>query len=774
MYAAATRRMVAWVGAGLSKQAGLPTWSDLQTNLIQRAQQQILLLAAREERVVANRRLQAVLSLENPWLRFSVLRVILGAASWEQAIREELRYDDEKVVPPQCIDRLWDLRFQGVVSLNVDQLLRRSFYAKARGLLNEGVGKRIAGQLHFLNSNSRFLFNLHGTLEDASTWVFTDDEKKELIDGAAYKAFVQTIFIQSSVLFVGITADDEAATAHLEQLANAGLKLTQHFWLTDRRDVATKRWAEKTGIQLILYDRESDGHEASIAYVLGHMKEFQPSEKVAPPVNPRGVEENASRAPELLMMLDPEAARQILSSYATKILNSDPDDHLGGYRDFKDRYALAINHAGFVSAQPPHNILFGHMLKREVGGGAFGRVYEASTPSGEDVAIKMLRKEVQDDAAMLGSFRRGVRSMRIVSESGVAGMVRMYQGHEIPPCVIMEFIRGQDLDGLRKIASFDPYEMGIPIMSRVAEIVHAAHVLPQTVFHRDLRPSNIMVRSDKTIPTLEDRVVVLDFDLSWHMGATDYEISPNMTTVLGYLAPEQLSREPIYSTQTAAVDVFGLAMTLYYVLLNKHPEPNASRAKEWDLILKTLLIQRPPLQWKSLPARVYRLIRAGTRKSPLERMQFPEMVTELRNLNRMIKGEKIEPLEYWLDELSSRSFGCGAYDWDGSNLAVTMSCVTGVSVEVRATGGPGEEIALTIRRIDRGDVRRSYVTKRWPERARAIREILESCGWSFQTGYQIARSGELNVEGSVSLNWLQSNIDQLASGIERAVHKISI
>src|SRR5205823_10610038 len=135
---------------------------------------------------------------------------------------------------------------------------------------------------------------------------------------------------------------------------------------------------------------------------------------------------------------------------------------------------------------------------------------------GDQVAVKILNEQVRRDNDMLQSFRRGVRSMRLLSKAGVEGMVPYHEASEIPAFVVMDWIDGPTLRQSVDARHFETWPDILRIGCDLSAILRRAHGLPDRVLHRDVRPDNIMLEHYYVAPD-EWRVVVLDFDLSWHI-----------------------------------------------------------------------------------------------------------------------------------------------------------------------------------------------------------------------------------------------------------------
>ena len=89
---------------------------------------------------------------------------------------------------------------------------------QGKTLLNEFPGKKAKDFVHILKGTTPFIANLHGTVADGDSWVFTHDELNTLLKNPGYLQFINSCVCTRTILFVGITADDIAVKQHFDQL----------------------------------------------------------------------------------------------------------------------------------------------------------------------------------------------------------------------------------------------------------------------------------------------------------------------------------------------------------------------------------------------------------------------------------------------------------------------------------------------------------------------------------------------------------------------------
>lgn len=761
-YSEGIGRLVFWGGAGLSVPAKLPTWIGLRDTLVRAARRKVETLD-KSAQSSANARIASAAQPGNLWQACDTLWDILRQTSFIGEVRQALKGSDSCEVPA-FYSQVWNLNIDGFVTLNLDGLAARGYAAakKTPSTMFDGFG--CGPWLSVLQSRKPFIITLHGRLDNPTSWVLRARDIKKIQESEDYKLLVSNLFGSKIVVFVGISAQDRGAGGLLESITRGGINLGTHFWLTSERGEVADHWAEAAGIRIIRYDAESTpDHEKCLRDFLSGLAKYKSREVDPPPVaTPNLALSGALLAPEVLSKESPEAIRLQLNAAAARILETDEPPYRAFGR-FCSKYQRALHYSWHVSLDDPDNVLFGYKIVGTLGSGAFGTVYRALDTSGQQVAIKLLREEIRADQSMLGSFRRGMKSMQILSNRRVKGMVSYFCAYELPPCVIMELVEGETLEAIIQGQLLEGIESRIRIAHLVAGIVNQAHVLPERVLHRDIRPSNIMVRDFYVTEAGQYDVVVLDFDLSWHKNALERSITTHAATALGYLAPEQLSPGSKYSTRHSAVDSFGLAMTLYFMISGRHPAAGDSQTRDWVERVYQSARSLPAGIWRCVPERLARLIIQASDADQKTRPDFSEVLSELKILESVCwTGDATDRAEIWAEEIFNRAFPGKGYTWDVERSSLTASFASGVQMTLIADDFY-HLIKLEIDYTFTGAEKFKNVAKYLPPAVDKANSILRNLQWTID--FSKRGSQDAQIRASVALQTLAAARDQHSKGL---------
>lgn len=126
------RRLVAWVGSGLSRPAGLPSWTQLKTKL--EARLGTILHRQHPELLSEDirRQVNTIARLPDYWQAFSI-KSRLPTTEYTTFIRNALETRGHESVP-LGYQRIWkNPNVNGVISLNIDDFAQRGFSAVDHG-----------------------------------------------------------------------------------------------------------------------------------------------------------------------------------------------------------------------------------------------------------------------------------------------------------------------------------------------------------------------------------------------------------------------------------------------------------------------------------------------------------------------------------------------------------------------------------------------------------------------------------------------------------------
>jgi len=720
-----TSQLVIWVGTGLSAPAGMPTWRKLKEILEKDASQKANTFdeagkACLREKIRVSR------SIHDIWNSFDILAEALGETVYHDMIDKILTPSKGQEVP-EGYRYVWRLNPKGVITLNIDGFAARSFILeKQNEALNQLTGKEARTRLNILSSPLHFAVNLHGIHGDYKSWVFKRSDLAPLIKDWRYKRFLDNVFSAFRVLFIGISADDEAVGGFINNLLSQGIELSSHFWVTDRQDLETEKWAQRNNIQIIRY--KADIKHTELKQFFDIICGYLPKEKVSPPVHPTIIEEDLSLPePEEIAKMEPETIRKILNSYAAEILKNNTKESYKEYNAFRDKYAKAIHIVDFVKPKTEDNVIFGYSLIEEIGSGGFSTVYRAEKDGGI-FAVKKLHKERMGIPGILQCFRRGVESMRILTEESVDGVVPYKEAYEIPPCLVMDLINGPDLRTAVEQNRLS-FEDKLRIALDAAKIIRKGHELDKIVLHRDIRPANIMLENyyDKR----EDfKVVILDFDLSWHKGAVGESIRPENLGWKNYHAPEQTGEIEGVSTRQAKVDSFGFGMTLFFLFSGKEPYFDKYAREDYYGYLKNLCSSIKYKDWESFTLRIARLIYNATKYAQKERWSMAEIQSELQRICNIIdKPSKYRYVDFYAEEILHRSLREKDYEWNNKKLSGEIMLQSGFHIKLKADEVE-EKVKLIIHWVSKGQEAKKSIEKFFQRKTGLIIDTLKKGGWT--------------------------------------------
>ena len=201
-----------------------------------------------------------------------------------------------------------------------------------------------------------------------------------------------------------------------------------------------------------------------------------------------------------------------------------------------------------------------YVLAKLLGSGGMGKVFKArNRRTGETVAIKALHKARQSDKRAVSRFAQEAQvlaKLRHPNIVGVEGLGRFPGGGYF---MAMEFVDGVDLQS-RLDSEVLSIREALTIINDVASAIGHAH--ENGIIHCDLKPANVLQRTDGTI-------LVTDFGFAFLLPSRAASVSNSVGGTAGYIAPEVLSGS---GYPTSASDIYSLGVLLSVLVTGKPPE----------------------------------------------------------------------------------------------------------------------------------------------------------------------------------------------------------
>ena len=256
-------------------------------------------------------------------------------------------------------------------------------------------------------------------------------------------------------------------------------------------------------------------------------------------------------------------------------------------------------------------------LRREVGRGGMGVVYEAYDPTiCRRVALKTLCGDVlsgPEADTYIGRLRREAQAAGRLNHPNIVAVYDFGEEPQQPGTragriayITMEFVEGRELQQLLAAQERLDVPAIVRIMSQLLDALEYSH--KNGVVHRDIKPSNIMLLADGTVKVTDFGIARIESSTLTRAGAVMG--SPS------YMSPEQFlgisvdARSDLYSAGvvlyellTGEVPFPGSFSTAMHRVLNETPTPvsalNVHVPKGIDLLLGRALAKQPAERFQS-------------------------------------------------------------------------------------------------------------------------------------------------------------------------------
>jgi serine/threonine protein kinase len=339
-----------------------------------------------------------------------------------------------------------------------------------------------------------------------------------------------------------------------------------------------------------------------------------------------------------------------------------------------------------------------YRLEQLIGSGGMGGVFLAKdTQLGKNVALKLLKAGLADEASFRKRFEREVKICAALENQHIVRIDDYGITEEGYPFFVMEYLSGETLAQRLEREKKMPVARSIDILSQICrglKVAHTGvrlwqqgqHTEPIKIIHRDLKPENIFLVPSELTDSGE-LVKILDFGIAKikledSNGKPTTQITEHNAFIgtFEYASPEQCQSNPdidersdIYSLglilyrMISGTDPFGITPTREYVSgvdwaiahatkkpmrLRTHPNC-ADLDPELEAIVEHCLAKSPEGRFSSVEELLQALKNLGTDTN----LKVQSSGTQLRPIIQPPTGSLARPSKAWVKKIAALGLG---------------------------------------------------------------------------------------------------------------------
>jgi eukaryotic-like serine/threonine-protein kinase len=263
-----------------------------------------------------------------------------------------------------------------------------------------------------------------------------------------------------------------------------------------------------------------------------------------------------------------------------------------------------------MSSSPPNlevgQTIGDYQIVAFLGRGGMGSVFKVRNVVSDRIeAMKVLLPDIDNNPEAARRFSQEIKLVATLDHPNIAALrTALRSGTHL--MMVMEYIEGQSLEEKLRAEKIS-VSRAVRYMCEVLSGLSYAH--QHGVVHRDVKPSNIMIRSN-------DSLKLTDFGIATRVGDPRLTAPGAAPGSIYYMSPEQVKALPI----DARSDLYSAGVTLYEMVTGQRP----IQGESYFAILRAHLDQRPVPAFElapEVPRPLSALIEKALEKSPDGRFQ---------------------------------------------------------------------------------------------------------------------------------------------------------
>ena len=211
----------------------------------------------------------------------------------------------------------------------------------------------------------------------------------------------------------------------------------------------------------------------------------------------------------------------------------------------------------------------GYTLQHLLGMGGMAEVWYAENARGKKAAVKLLLPKFCADEAIVARFENEAKVMVQLDHPNIR-QVYDYGSIDGRPCIVMEYLEGDDLKALMKRGRRFTDEELRKWWNQIADALNYTHA--QGVVHRDIKPSNLFLDQ-------KGNIKLLDFGIAKIRESISMTQTGAMMGTLMYMSPEQVRDSKHIGPES---DVYSLAVSFVHLLSGKKPY-DSDTSSDYDI-----------------------------------------------------------------------------------------------------------------------------------------------------------------------------------------------
>lgn len=202
-----------------------------------------------------------------------------------------------------------------------------------------------------------------------------------------------------------------------------------------------------------------------------------------------------------------------------------------------------------------------YKILNEIGRGGMSTVYLAiNEKANKPWAVKEVRKNgISNRELVKQSLMVEINLLKKLKHKGLPSIVDIIDQQD-NYLIVMDYIEGITLENIMQEEGVQPQEKVVDWAIQLCDVLQYLHTRKPTIIYRDMKPSNIMLRSDGS-------VVLIDFGTAREFKERHVEDTTCLGTQ-GYAAPEQFGGMGQTDERT---DIYSLGATMYRLVTGHNP-----------------------------------------------------------------------------------------------------------------------------------------------------------------------------------------------------------